>query len=382
MADKTAILQQPVISIRISDEMRSRLETLKEIMAVKSGESVSTSEAAKQLLESAKEDRLELVNLLSEPTDSLLKIRRKADSKLPLSQAEWALVAYYCQHGAELFAHTGQTEISYESLAGILEAFLAVYELVSKNRKKTPRDSYFLSNLPIDKRAEAKPAQEIGSNDVHRIVNRTIHILKNATEDTARPILAARSLYVLLDEERFSNMEKVNQALGPYWPILWRVCARGHYLRHGQSLRESKFWAADFTLGIRPPLPSFQEGEYRLEIARSPETDFSIWLQLPGRLAPLYPVNDYPRIAELRAVLERLDLSDQLHFWEGRYFQAYTWLDEENKIGVSFRARENGIAFAFRHGDWQAIKSLFRRAWQAPEVRRLWDALAHEYGEL
>lgn len=125
MPDKTAILQQPVISIRISDEMRSRLETLKEIMAVKSGESVSTSEAAKQLLESAKEDRLELVNLLSEPTDSLLKIRRKADSKLPLSQAEWALVAYYCQHGAELFAHRGQTVISYESLAGVLDAFLA-----------------------------------------------------------------------------------------------------------------------------------------------------------------------------------------------------------------------------------------------------------------
>jgi hypothetical protein len=31
---------------------------------------------------------------------------------------------------------------------------------------------------------------------------------------------------------------------------------------------------------------------------------------------------------------------------------------------------------------WQAIQNLFRRAWQAPEVRRLWDALAREYGEL
>jgi hypothetical protein len=75
MADKTAILQQPVISIRISDEMRSRLETLKEIMAAKSGEAVSTSEAAKQLLESAKEERLEFVDLLAQPTDSLVKIR-------------------------------------------------------------------------------------------------------------------------------------------------------------------------------------------------------------------------------------------------------------------------------------------------------------------
>ena len=111
MADKTPILQQPVISIRISDELRQRLETLKEIMAAKSGEPISTSEAAKQLLESSKEARLEFVNLLSEPTDSLVKIRGKVDAKLPLSQAEWTLVAYYCQQGAELFANTGQTDI-------------------------------------------------------------------------------------------------------------------------------------------------------------------------------------------------------------------------------------------------------------------------------
>lgn len=99
MAEKTALLQQPVISIRISDEMRSRLDTLKEIMAAKSGKAISTSEAAKQLLESAKEERLEFVDLLSEPTDSLVKIRAKVDAKLPLSHAEWTLVAYYCLWG-------------------------------------------------------------------------------------------------------------------------------------------------------------------------------------------------------------------------------------------------------------------------------------------
>ena len=50
--------QQPVISIRISEVLRARLERLKEIISFKSGESVSTSEAAKQLLECARDDRL------------------------------------------------------------------------------------------------------------------------------------------------------------------------------------------------------------------------------------------------------------------------------------------------------------------------------------
>ena len=382
MAEKAVVVQQPVISIRISEALRTRLETLKEIMAAKSGEPVSTSEAAKQLLESAKEERLEFVNLLSEPTDSLVKIRGKADAKLPLSQAEWTLVAYYCQQGAELFANTGQTEVSFESLAGILESFLAVYGLVSKQRKRSPMAPYLLINLPSEKQTEAKQSEEIANHDVRRVVNRTIQKLKNATSETPRPIHTARLLYMVLDNEKFLNLEKLNEALRPYWPILWRVCARGHYLRHGQPLQDSAFWSADFRSGNRRPLPSFQEGEYRLEFHRGPETEFSVWLQFPGRFRLQYPLYDYPRIAELRTILEGLDLRDTLIFWEGRYFLASTWLNEEEKVGVEFRSRDNGIALTFHHDDWQAIKSLFRRGWQAPEVRRLWDALAREYGEL
>jgi len=382
MTEKAAIVQQPVISIRISEALRTRLETLKEIMAAKSGEPVSTSEAAKQLLESAKEDRLEFVNLLSEPTDSLVKIRGKADAKLPLSQAEWTLVAYYCQQGAELFANTGQTEISFESLAGILEAFLAVYGLVSKQRKRSPMAPYLLTNLLSERQTAAKPSEDIADDDVRRAVNRTIHTLKNANSETPRPIHTARLLYMILDNEKFLNIEKLNEALRPYWPILWRVCARGHYLRHGHPLKDGAFWGADARLGNRGPLPSFQEGEYRLEIHRGPETEFSIWMLFPGRFALQYPLYDYPRIAELRTILEGLELRDTLIFWEGRYFLASTWLDEEEKVGVVFRSRDHGIALTFHHDDWQAIKSLFRRGWQAPEVRRLWDALAREYGEL
>ena len=77
-----------------------------------------------------------------------------------------------------------------------------------------------------------------------------------------------------------------------------------------------------------------------------------------------------------------LDLSDTLIFWEGRYFLASTGFDEDEKVGVEFRSRDNGIRLVFHHDDWQAIKSLFRRGWQAPQVVRLWNALAREYGEL
>ena len=86
MADKT---QQQTLSVRISDSLRRRLERARQLTASKTGEPVSTSEIAKQFLESARDDRLEVADLLAEPTDSLSQIRRKGEAGASLSRAEW-----------------------------------------------------------------------------------------------------------------------------------------------------------------------------------------------------------------------------------------------------------------------------------------------------
>jgi hypothetical protein len=383
MVEKEAAPQQPVISIRISEALRSRLETLRKIMALKSGQTVSTSEAAKQLLESARDDRLELVELLTEPTDSLLRIRGKADSGLSLSQAEWTMVAHYCAVGAESFMNTAQGQISYETLAEILEAFLAAYAL-ARRPKKSPVDFVYLMSLPGDKQVEAK-ADDVGTDDVRRVVTRTIQMLRNPAQKRRKPILAVRNLYRLLDEEKFSNIEKLNEVLWPHWSALWRVCARGHYSLHRKPLREkapAEKNDEDFELAVQPALPSLEEGGYRLDLVREEGNEFSPRLQFPGTLTPRYPVVGYPRIAEFRRLLEELDLERDLCQWQGYYFYAHTEILENDERGVFFFARENGITFGFPMEHWQAIQNLFRRAWQAPEVRRLWDALAREYGEL
>jgi hypothetical protein len=383
MAEKEAIPQQPVISIRISDALRLRLETLRKIISLKSGQTVSTSEAAKQLLESARDDRLELVNLLSEPTDSLLRIRGKADSGLPLSQAEWTIVAHYCAVGAESFMNTAQGQISYETLAEILEAFLAAYA-ITQRPKKSPVDFVYLMSLPGDKQVEAK-AEDVGTEDVRRVVTRTIQMLRNPAQKRRKPILAVRNLYRLLDEEKFSNIEKLNEVLWPHWSALWRVCARGHYSLHRKPLREkapAETNDEDFELAVQPALPSLEEGGYRLDLVREEGNEFSPRLQFPGTLTPRYPVVGYPRIAEVRRLLEELDLERDLCQWQGYYFYAHTEILENDERGVFFFARENGITFGFPMDHWQLIRKLFLRAWQAPEVRRLWDALAREYGEL
>jgi hypothetical protein len=383
MAEKEAPPQQPVISIRISDALRLKLETLRKIMSLKNGQNVSTSEAAKQLLESARDDRLELVNLLSAPTDSLLRIRRKADSGLSLSQAEWTMVAHYCAVGAESFMNTAQGQISYETLAEILEAFLAAYD-IARRPKKSPMDFVYLMSLPGDKQVEAK-AEDVGTDDVRRVVTRTIQMLRNPAQKRRKPILAVRNLYRLLDEEKFSNIEKLNEVLWPHWSALWRVCARGHYSLHRKPLREkapSETNDEDFELAVQPALPSLEEGGYRLDLVREEGNEFSPRLQFPGTLTPRYPVVGYPRIAEFRRLLEALDLERDLCQWQGYYFYAHTEILENDERGVFFFARENGITFGFPMEHWQSIRNLFRRAWQAPEVIHTWEVQRLEYGEL
>jgi len=375
---------QPVISIRISEELRERLEKLKQMMALKSGGSVSTSEAAKQLLESAKDDRIEVVGLLVEPTESLIKVRKKLEGRLTLSQAEWALIAYYCTQGAESFASTEQGQLSYESLADMLEAFLAAHS-VARRPSRVSLDWVYLQTLPEDKHAALKDPKEITKDDVRRVVKHTIQMLRSPAQKKRRPILAVRNLYTMLDDEKFSNAEKLNDALWPHWKALWRVCARGHYAVHKKPLREKHIAETDdgdFEFPIQRGLPSFEECGFQLDLIRDEGSDFIPRLLIPGPQMPRYPVFGYPRIAEFRRMLELLDLEPLMAQWKGYYFIAWTGIMENEERGVSFRSSENGISFNFPMDQWKSIRSLFRRAWQSPEVASAWEALVLEYGEL
>ena len=384
MAEKAVTPQQPVISIRISDALRSRLETLRKIMFLKSGQNVSTSEAAKQLLESARDDRLELVNLLKEPTDSLLRIRGKADAGLSLSQAEWAMVAHYCARGAESFANyrtrPDLLRVPRRNPGGIPCGVRHRTQAEEVPAGLRIPDDVFQGTNRSKQRVE-----DIGSDDVRRVVTHTIQMLRNPAQRRRKPILAVRNLYTLLDEETFSNIEKLNEALWPHWAALWRVCARGHYSLHRKPLREkppAETDDEDFELAVQPALPSLEEGGYRLDLVREEGNEFSPRLQFPGTLAPRYPVVGYPRIAEFRRMLEELDLERDLCQWQGHYFYAHTAILDNEERGVFFFARENGITFRFPMEHWQSIRNLFRRAWQAPEVIHTWEAQVLEYGEL
>ena len=95
--------QTQTLSLRISEALRKRLEDIRKLTALRKGESVSTSEIAKQLLESAREDRFEVVELLAKPAESLVEIRRKGEAGQMFTRAQWTVVAYFVQQGPRRF---------------------------------------------------------------------------------------------------------------------------------------------------------------------------------------------------------------------------------------------------------------------------------------
>ncbi len=96
-------------------------------------------------------------------------------------------------YGTESFASTEQGQLSYESLAEMLEAFLAAHA-VSRKPSRVSLEWVYLQTLPEDKQATRKEPEEVTKDDVRRVVKHTIQMLRNPAQLRRGPILAVRSL--------------------------------------------------------------------------------------------------------------------------------------------------------------------------------------------
>ena len=373
--------QGQTLSLRISDALYARLERVRQLLSSKKGDSVSTSEVAKQLLESAREDRFEVADLMAEPTEALLQIRRKGEAQHILSRAEWILLAHFAHQGLEAYTERTPNPVSNESLIAVLDAFLAVYDL--RTERTSLRDSYYLNNLP----SECRPAKAKGGEDSDRatpeMVRRTVAETRKRLSDSTTKwdtFLAGRNLHILLEDEKLPGVDAVNRTLRPFFPALWRLAARGHYCLTHQPLRAKSTTQDSF---FQPPIPSIKEGDFTLSFNRGEGNDIFLLLSFPGSRGPMYPISSYPKITEFRAILAALSPDSPTPRWEGGYFLAYVAQPVEGRgKDYWFRAHDNGITFGLSEKEWRSVQALFRRAWELPEIRMAWDALTLEYGEL
>jgi hypothetical protein len=340
---------------------------------------VSTSEIAKQFLESARGGRIEVIDLLAEPTETLLQIRRKGEAGTVLSPAEWTVLAHFARQGVETASVQTPNPVSRDSLVAILDAFLAVYGLRTKPDSRL--DAYYIGNLPSENRpVPPKRAPRTADGDQDAVRRTVIETRRRAADLAAtwQPLLAARNLYAALEEDDLGGADDINRALRPFWSPLWRLAARGHYVQTLSPIRESVVEREGL---YQPPIPSVSEGSYTLHFARGAGREFSVLLGLPAARGVHYPISSFPRLNEFRTMLATLAIDRPS--WTGAQFQGtVTVAHDDRPAEVSFRAHDNGITLAFSLEEWATLQRLFRRAWAIADIRQAWEALTLEYGEL
>lgn len=362
--------QQQTLSIRISDSLREFLERSKKVISAGRNESVSTSDVAKILLESAKDDRLdfrlEVADLGQRPTDALVAIRRKWESGQPRSRAEWIFMAQYIQIACEEL--TGDPLApGPESYAGMLEALLAVRGL--RTDRGTGLDRYYLGNL-ID--GGLWNERKLNESTVPDVVAKLIEDIRAAgTGKMAAGV--GRCFYVALRDEEFHQIVTLNNALAPHMNTLFRMAARGHWIKEHRPARLLR--DGPLLLGS---VPTVKQGDRWLSVAPG-STDLCFVIGFDaGDL--IYTVSGYAQVREFNAMLTTLAPGK---VWTGVDFHGFSNAASRQKAAsFQFRRHQDGVMLGFDEEKWQKLKDLFFEAMAHPELEAIFGELSLIYGEM
>jgi hypothetical protein len=365
--------QQQTLSIRISDEIRDFLERSKDVISSARGESVSISDVAKFLLESAKDDRLdsrlEAADLQNASAVSLWDIRRKWEQKHDLSRAEWIFMSQYIQVACEEITENPGIPLP-ESYAVLLEALLDIRAL--RLEHGVGLDRYYLENIGIDDKKYLNDRQ-LDPDIVPRVIGKWIHELRTS-RDPSKPIYAGRAFYVAMRDERLRDLVSMNKALFPHMDTLFRLAARGHWIREKRPIGPTP--RLQITVDV---IPSLAVAGLKLAFAVGSEGDVSILLQIAERDL-MYPLGRYPEIREFFAMAERLKPGQT---WRGNHFFADTVQETaSDPVRYYFRRYSDGVTIGFSADEWHSLKSLVSKAMKLPALQKLFTELSLVYGEL
>jgi hypothetical protein len=366
--------QQQTLSLRIPAELRNYLERAREVFASHKHEFLSTSDVGKLLLESAIDDRLddrmEVADLRIRTAEALWAIRCKWEQHHDLSRAEWIFLAQHVQAGCEGLADDPGLPQP-ESFAQVLEAFMAVRTL--RRERGVELDRYYLENLGLAGGAALRQRQ-LDSDLVPRIVTALIRQLRESTPQP-KSVFVGRILYVALREESLEGIASVNESLCPYLPVLYRLAARGHWLRERRPVRPDG-GGNHFVSRAFPPMLC---GEYRLSICVTNAGEAEMVIEMDSK-GISYTLGTYPRIREFATLLARLKAGDD---WTGREFRGYTnAVAGEPATRFCFLHRNEGFAISFTRDDWESLQDLLGRALALPELQPVLGELALVYGEI
>jgi hypothetical protein len=365
--------QQHTLSIRISETLRDFLERSRHVFSLGRGEAVSTSDVAKILLESAKDDRLdsrlEVAGLLQKTTESLCAIRSKWEKKQPLSRAEWILLGQYIQVACEELSEDPE-QPGPKAFATVLEALLAIRSL--RADRGVGLDYYYLGNLGVNEAYSVWERQF----DPDRLPQTVRGLIERLRQEPTSPesSFAGRCLFVALRDEVIEDVIALNRTLESFAEALLRLAARGHWIREKRPMRSGRQ-----EVFVADSIPPVKGSGFQLAPSINSEREISI-LILMDEKDVMYPLKDYPQIREFAALLRQMPADKK---WHGVNFWGYSAPEPaQTPERLYFYSKSNSITIGFSMSEWRTLQDLFGTVMALPELQAPLAELALVYGEL
>jgi hypothetical protein len=368
-----------VVSIRLTEDRLALLERYRAALTDQLGRDVTIAEAAFLVLEDRAPGMDHVATrheLLQSPTSSLDQIRKRWASEHTLSAAQWDVLAEYVQIGAEeerqgppLLQPAVPSRVSYLAL---LDAFEAVY---LQRREPASRNAWaYFSNLG----GPATP-MKLSDTDADRRHEAMVDLIAyrrdrlQSADAWEYPGNIGRCLLMAIRDEGIDST-RLDQILAPYWPTLWGLAARGHWIRHDhRPVRTAGEIDEDPRRRITLP-EALARGDVTVSLVAT-GTEFAMKIEFGAARQFGFLISQYPELVEFHAMLDGV----RDHSWHGRYFFAAVSKDGEPMCTLWLRQPQVHIRFSARQ--WSDLRDLFREAWQRPELQEWVLVLQQEYGE-
>ena len=363
--------QQQTLSIRVSDALREFLERSKHVISSGRGESVSTSDVAKILLESAKDDRLDVrlqvADLGRKPTESLVEIRKKWEAGQPRSRAEWIFLAQYIESACDTLTEDPMAP-GPEPFVALLEALLAVRGL--RTHKGAGLDLYYLGNLVYPCTWNER---NIDVGVVPDVLGKLIQEIRTSGNwKKVSPV--GRNFYVAIRDEELPGDAGLNAVLDPFMPTLFRLAARGHWIKEQKPVLLPREQA----LTRSRPVPKTKQGDLWVGVQEGPSS-VSLAIGMDARDL-IFFVSDYAQIREFDAMLKNVTFGKS---WHGRIFEAVA-REASGDTAAFYRMQRHtdGVALSFSERQWAELQKLYGTVMAKPQMLAIFKELSWIYGEL
>jgi hypothetical protein len=368
--------QRPeVISLRLNAARVELLERYRSAFSAELGRDVSLSEAAFLALDdrAAEMDRAATrAELLTTPTESLYRIRRQWETEHRLSAAQWDVLAEYVRVGTEEDRHDPPADPaipSRDSYVALLDAFSAAYEHrpnpLSRHTWTYLGNLGGLSTVPNGLADQSPDQQE--ELLLKQVAEGRQRLLADSWE---RPGNVGHCLSVALREEGIDS-ETLDRVMSPHWDVLWRLAARGHWIRHAhRPVRMAQSGEGRLLGPMVLPAP-LSADEFTLSFASAAGGDLIVTISSGSRGFGL-DITQYPDLVEFQVLMETTD--DR---WVGRYYSMAVETQARRRVQLTRRR----MYLEFSKPEWIAVRDLVRRAWQIPWIQYRLAELQRQYGE-